>query len=195
MRILFLLAVVTLGGCSNSITFYQATRSSLTVETSGVDVNKPVQGNFGYKTRTFILNPKMGDGKDVMALISDAQFNNVENSSGDDVITFRAALISGDAANNLSELDAVEAAAAVSMAKPIPTYSDLAKSSLKIMCDGLTASEFTQTGNLVTGTAYGDLTTAQMQQLESQTGAGISNYTEALHNELAQLLQRGGSCS
>lgn len=194
MRFILIMLVVFLAGCANSITFFQSTRASLTIETSGVDVNKPVQGNFGYKNRTFIYNPKMADGKELMSLISDAQFNVVDNAEGDEVITFRSSLISGDAASSLSGNKLVEAVEAISGANVIPSFSDLAKASKKTLC-GLSASEYAKAKSLITGTPYKTLSTSEMTTLENNTQVGKLNYKEKLHDELSSLLKADGDCA
>jgi hypothetical protein len=193
MRIFIIITVLFLTGCANSITFFQSTRSSLTIETSGVDVNKPVQGNFGYKNRTFIYNPKIADDKDVMSLISDAQFNVFDDSKGDEVITFRTALISGEAASSLTISQITEAVKAVTGANIIPSYSDLAKTSKKNLCK-LTAIEYSKTKKLITETFFENLSEGEKKSLETNTIAGKKNYNEKLHQELASLLSTNGKC-
>jgi hypothetical protein len=135
----------------------------------------------------------MGDNKEVMSLISDTQFNVFDNEEGDEVITFRSALISGDAASSLSGNKLVEAAGAISGANIIPSYSDLAKSSKKVLC-ALEPDNFIETKEIIVGSPHKDLSSEQIEKLESNTAAGKGSYTLKLHNELSSLLQTEGDC-
>jgi len=191
MRLTIIILLVSLTGCSNNITFYQATRSSLTVESNAMDVNNPVQGNFGYKNRTFIYNPRIGDNKEVMAMIGDSQFNVVDNEQNDEVITFRTALISGDAAASLSGQALNQAAEALSGTLVIPSYSTLAKTSFKHLCQ-LNMADFDQSKQLILSTReVANMATANKTLLENRTQVGLTNYNQKLHDELSQLVING----
>ncbi len=168
--------------CSNALYFYETGKISLTIE-GRPDSTQPVQGNLGFKQRTaVVVPPKAAEGggtTDSGAMISSFRFGNRTDSG----IDIRTALVTGLAASCLSEDQTTKAAKVVADAAPIPTYSELAKSSIN------TARAGQNLGRLeaLAQRPYAELTSEEVTELGRITGVG-DNYNVKLHDAIADAL-------
>lgn len=180
---------IFLSACANNITYFQSQRTSFTVETSAKDPTKPVQGNLGYRARTFIVNPKMSETGDVMSLIGDAQFA-LDGDNLPDRLVFKTALITGDAAADLSEDEVADAAAALAGVNTIPSDEDLTLGAFNKICENDKYNE----AAAFSGVTFSNLDTADKNMLGNITGVG-GFYNANRHTKLMTLFQAGKVCN
>jgi hypothetical protein len=171
--IIFLITINLFTACKNSIVFYQAQRVSFTLETNPVDVSKPVQGNLGFKSRTFISNPKVDDGKKIMTLLSDADFAKDDKSNA---LVFKTAIFSGKAAVALGEKGALAVTQAITQVPNLATQID------NVISNVISNRKMPEL-KLMACKNYSDLSKDEEKRLWKITGFG-RNYKERQHNEL-----------
>jgi len=102
-KILFL--ALLLGGCANSMYFYETEKISLTVEARPADASQPVQGNLGIKQRVALIVPKKsnddtGDGE-ALSSISSFNFRIIKEDWAFNPILVQTVFVTGDAASEL----------------------------------------------------------------------------------------------
>jgi hypothetical protein len=117
-----------LGGCTNSIYFYETEKISITLE-GRPDGTSPVSGNIGVKQRVVAFGPPKSvgeseEGEDAVSLISYFAFDKTDAGTFHDPIVIETALITGDAAVSLSDEER-KAAFAAFAAYSTRDFSDL----------------------------------------------------------------------
>ena len=184
-----LLAVFFLMGCGNALYFYQNERISLTIE-GRPDASQPVQGNLGLKQRIAIVTPGLESNGtrepgEALSLISSFRF---KKESGQlfnlGPVTIRAALITGDAAKDLSD-GQTKAAVEVLTERKIPTYEALARESIARAKAKDQLIELKQLADI----QWANLTAQQKSDLGTLTEA-FRSYNERLHNAIRKELEK-----
>jgi len=107
-KLITLVGILLLAGCSNAVSYHHSERSSIALEVKATDPQQPVQGIIGVKTRTIIVAPgvKGADASiengESTSVISDFTLKRKanENFFGFGSTSIQSAFITGEAAKN-----------------------------------------------------------------------------------------------
>ena len=113
---LFTVILLLVSGCTNALYFYETEKVSLTIE-ARPDSSQPVQGNLGIKQRVALVSPGKGrSGGDALSAISSFNFQIIpESGTIFDPTLIQTAFITGEAASDLNDEQAANAAEAITL--------------------------------------------------------------------------------
>ncbi len=187
-KIIFVVLILMESGCGNSIYYYQSDSLSLKLKGRASDASKPVQGNLGFKERVAIITPPKTKDDESVSLLSGFSFSKEEGFLGR--VNIRSALVTGEAANNLSSQGG-QAASGNEMAgkvlqlagNEIPEHNEIAEKVLKKMSleNKEKLKQFIFRNNCPN--SFGDLEKAEYLRL-----TGLSTYSSTDCNELKNKL-------
>lgn len=176
-------------GCGNSIYYYQSDSFSLKLKGRASDASKPVQGNLGFKERVAIITPPKAKNDESVSLLSGFSFSKEEGFLGR--VNIRSALVTGEAANNLSTSDGKTTSGNEIAGKvlqltgnDIPEHTEIAEKVL----DKMTQENKDKLKALILrnncASSLGDLDTAEYLTLTNLSAYNSKDCTE-LKNELS----------
>ncbi len=177
--------------CSNTLYFYETEKISLTVE-GRPDSTQPVQGNLGIKQRAVLIVPPRATGE-ALSAISSFQFTKSPGGVFNfGPVTIRAALVTGEAATNLTPHQQQNAARAVTEGVSLQSSETLAQKGIQ---RAKAANKEARLRALVTAKPqWKDLSPEEKDELAEITigvkGFG-EGYTEEFHNAIAKELGVG----
>ncbi|MDJ0850261.1 MAG: hypothetical protein QNK04_17965 [Myxococcota bacterium] len=193
------LVLALLPGCTNSIYFYETEKISFTAE-ARPDSSQPIQGNLGVKQRVAVVAPptrqdpegeeKRSGAKHVSeaaSMIASFRFAKTPGGLLDiGPIDIHTALITGEAAQAVSDAPQAEAVAlAIAAAPPISTRDALVD---EILRDARAADQLARLAGL-TAKDFGALTPDERAELGRLTRTG-SAYEKTLHDALRKEMAR-----